>query len=277
MKKQSGKGEAAIFRAHLALLNDAEIFLEVKTQIEAGHSAAWSWQQAIERRAVELKQIENERLAERAADLHDIGQRVLRLLAGAEQTQSKMPEEPVILVADDLTPSDTAQLDPKRILGLCTASGGPTAHTAIIARSLDIPCVVGAGAAALELKSGTVCILDGSCGQIVHRAERGGPRVCEELSSRHRESTQRGIRDSLRTGGTHGRPSRGGGWQYWQGGRGGRRCRVGRRRNRAHANRVSLSRPRDAAVGRRAIRSLHRDDSRAERPSADSSDPGHRR
>ena len=86
VKKQSGKGEAAIFRAHLALLNDAEIFLEVKTQIEAGHSAAWSWQQAIERRAVELKQIENERLAERAADLHDIGQRVLRLLAGAEQS-----------------------------------------------------------------------------------------------------------------------------------------------------------------------------------------------
>ena len=166
VKKQSGKGEAAIFRAHLALLNDAEIFLEVSTQIEAGHSAAWSWQQAIERRAIELKQIENDRLAERAADLHDIGQRVLRLLAGAEQSESRLPEEPVILVADDLTPSDTAQLDPKRILGLCTASGGPTAHTAIIARSLDIPCVVGAGAAALELKSGIVCILDGSAGKL---------------------------------------------------------------------------------------------------------------
>jgi len=166
VKKQSGKGEAAIFRAHLALLNDAEIFLEVCTQIDSGHSAAWSWQQAIERRAVELKQIENDRLAERAADLHDIGQRVLRSLAGAEQSETRLPDEPVILVADDLTPSDTAQLDPKRILGLCTASGGPTAHTAIIARSLDIPCVVGAGAAVLELKSGTVCILDGSAGKL---------------------------------------------------------------------------------------------------------------
>jgi multiphosphoryl transfer protein len=164
--KQSGKGEAAIFRAHLALLNDAEIFMEVCTQIDAGHSAAWSWQQAIERRALELKQIENDRLAERAADLHDIGQRVLRLLAGAEHSAPRLPDEPVILVAEDLTPSDTAQLDPKRILGLCTASGGPTAHTAIIARSLDIPCVVGAGAAALELKSGTVSILDGSAGKL---------------------------------------------------------------------------------------------------------------
>ena len=151
VSKQSGKGQAAIFRAHLALLNDAEIFQEVSTHIEAGHSAAWAWQHAIERRSMELKQIENERLAERAADLHDIGQRVLRLLAGAEHGAPRLPDHPVILVADDLTPSDTAQLDPKRILGLCTASGGPTAHTAIIARSLDIPCVVGAGAAILEV------------------------------------------------------------------------------------------------------------------------------
>ena len=166
VSKQSGKGQAAIFRAHLALLNDAEIFQEVSTHIEAGHSAAWAWQHAIERRSMELKQIENERLAERAADLHDIGQRVLRLLAGAEHGAPRLPDHPVVLVADDLTPSDTAQLDPKRILGLCTASGGPTAHTAIIARSLDIPCVVGAGAAILEVTSEQTCILDGSAGKL---------------------------------------------------------------------------------------------------------------
>jgi multiphosphoryl transfer protein len=166
VSKQSGKGQAAIFRAHLALLNDAEIFQEVSTHIDTGHSAAWSWQHAIERRSMELKQIENERLAERAADLHDIGQRVLRLLAGAEHGAPRLPDHPVILVADDLTPSDTAQLDPKRILGLCTASGGPTAHTAIIARSLDIPCVVGSGAAVLEVTSERTCILDGSAGKL---------------------------------------------------------------------------------------------------------------
>ncbi len=166
VSKQSGKGQAAIFRAHLALLNDAEIFQEVSTHVDAGHSAAWSWQHAIERRSMELKQIENERLAERAADLHDIGQRVLRVLAGAEHGAPRLPDHPVILVADDLTPSDTAQLDPKRILGLCTASGGPTAHTAIIARSLDIPCAVGAGAAVLEVTSERTCILDGSAGKL---------------------------------------------------------------------------------------------------------------
>ena len=166
VSKQSGKGQAAIFRAHLALLNDAEIFQEVSTHVETGHSAAWGWHHAIERRSMELKQIENERLAERAADLHDIGQRVLRLLAGAEHGAPRLPDHAVILVADDLTPSDTAQLDPKRILGLCTASGGPTAHTAIIARSLDIPCVVGAGAAVLEVDSERTCILDGSAGKL---------------------------------------------------------------------------------------------------------------
>jgi multiphosphoryl transfer protein len=166
VSKQSGKGQAAIFRAHLALLNDSEIFQEVSTQIETSHSAAWSWQHAIERRALELKQIEDDRLAERAADLHDIGQRVLRLLAGAEHGAPHLPDHPVTLVADDLTPSDTAQLDPKRILGLCTASGGPTAHTAIIARSLDIPCVVGAGAAVFDVKTDTTCILDGSAGKL---------------------------------------------------------------------------------------------------------------
>jgi phosphocarrier protein FPr len=77
-----------------------------------------------------------------------------------------LPDAPVIVVADDLTPSDTARLDPKRTLGICTASGGPTSHTAIIARSLDIPAVVGAGAALLELPNGTTCVLDGGGGKL---------------------------------------------------------------------------------------------------------------
>ncbi len=162
----SGKNEAAIFRAHLALLSDSELTMEVLTRIDAGHSAAWSWQLAIERRVEELKGLENARLAERAVDLHDVGQRVLRLLSGSESTPAMDPDEPVILIAEDLTPSDTARLDPKRILGLCTAAGGPTSHTAIIARSLDIPALVGAGEAVLQLPPGRECIVDGGAGRI---------------------------------------------------------------------------------------------------------------
>jgi phosphocarrier protein FPr len=163
---RSGKSEAAIFRAHQALISDQDVEAEVHALIHQGHSAAWAWQRAIEERVTEIQQLNDERLAGRAADLRDVGQRVLRLLAGTSHGAPHFPDEPVILIADDLTPSDTARLDPIRILGLCTASGGPTSHTAIIARSLDIPAVVGAGPAILEQTDGITCILDGTAGRL---------------------------------------------------------------------------------------------------------------
>ncbi len=166
VKTRAGRSEAAIFRAHQALLNDCELYQDVCTLLDVGHSAGWAWQQVIETRVTSLQQVHNERLAARATDFHDVGQRVLRVLTGTEQSEGQLPAEPVILVADELTPSDTARLDPKRVLGFCTAGGGPTSHTAIIARSLDIPAVVGAGAAILEVTDGITCILDGSTGQL---------------------------------------------------------------------------------------------------------------
>jgi phosphocarrier protein FPr len=161
-----GKSKAAIFKAHQALLDDEDLIEEVKVRIDSGRSAAWSWQHSIESRVAEMREIEDERIAGRAVDLHDVGQRVLRHLAGATHDTALPEGAPVILVADDLTPSDTAKLDPSRVLGLCTASGGPTSHTAIIARSLDIPAVVGAGPAVLEQTNGILCILDGTTGQL---------------------------------------------------------------------------------------------------------------
>jgi phosphocarrier protein FPr len=166
MQSRVGKNEASIFRAHQAFLSDADLFGEVTALVEGGHSAAWSWQQVIERRVTEVKQASDAHIAGRAADLHDVGQRVLRLLAETEHTEAALPDEPVILIADDLTPSDTARLDPQRILGIVTVKGGPTSHTAIIARSLDIPAIVGAGAAVLELTAGITCILDGVSGSL---------------------------------------------------------------------------------------------------------------
>jgi phosphocarrier protein FPr len=166
MHSRVGKAEASIFRAHQAFLADNEISGEAAILIETGHSAAWAWQQTIEKRVAELKHVTDPRVAGRAADLHDVGLRVLRFLADTEQSEPKLPGEPVIIVADDLSPSDTAKLDPQRILGICTASGGPTSHTAIIARSLEIPAIVGAGAGALELTEGIRCILDGASGRL---------------------------------------------------------------------------------------------------------------
>jgi multiphosphoryl transfer protein len=166
VKAHSGKNEAAIFRAHQALLSDTDLHCEVFSLVDEGHSAAWSWQHAIDERVADMQKVQNERLAARAVDLHDVGQRVLRLLSGTEQGEIKLPDQPVIFIADDLTPSDTARLDPKRVLGICTALGGPTSHTAIIARSLDIPAIVGVGGTLLEQVSGTMGILDGSAGRL---------------------------------------------------------------------------------------------------------------
>jgi len=163
--------QAEIFKAHQALLSDPELKAEVVALINENHGAAWSWQQIIERRVDEVRRLKNERLAGRAADLRDIGQRVLRLFSGVVSRDPVLPSGQCILVADDLTPSDTAKLDPKKILGLCTAAGGPTSHTAIIARARGLPAVVGAGAEVLALPDGAMAILDGGAGRLYPHPE----------------------------------------------------------------------------------------------------------
>ncbi|XHR29669.1 MAG: phosphoenolpyruvate--protein phosphotransferase [Chthoniobacteraceae bacterium] len=192
VKDRCGKQEAAIFRAHQAFLTDPDLLKDVLELIEMGHGAAWSWQQIINQRVAEVAQVNNERLSGRAVDLHDVGQRVLRLLAPSEQGEITLPDHPVILVAEDLTPSHTARLDPKRILGLCTALGGATSHTAIIARSLDLPAMVGAGPALLEQTDGVLCILDGSAGSLYVAPSEADLRSAEnfQIDLQHRRDIE---------------------------------------------------------------------------------------
>lgn len=190
VKGRSGSSEAAIFRAHQAFLDDPELLADVRAEIGRGHGAAWAWNSAIETRVAELRGLRDERLAARAVDLQDVGQRVLRLLTGTAEAAPAQPEHPVIVIAEDLTPSDTASLDPRRTLGLCTALGGPTSHTAIIARSLDIPALVGAGPALLELPDGGTAIIDGGAGQLYLE-----PSAADLESARAMQAEQRGQRD----------------------------------------------------------------------------------
>jgi phosphocarrier protein FPr len=165
--KKAGPGKAAIFRAHVEFLEDPEMVDEARALIDKGHSAGWGWQQTFEARADMLAAMKDAVLSSRAVDLRDVGRRVLRLLATSVEDEPGLPDRPVILVADDLTPSDTARLDPAYALGLCTAAGGPTSHTAIIARSLDIPAVCGAGGSVLDLAEGRNAVLDGNSGLLV--------------------------------------------------------------------------------------------------------------
>lgn len=166
VRSRSGEPRAAIFRAHEAFLEDPELLAETAALIRTGKSAGYAWRQVIDERVHALQQHGDAVLAGRAMDLRDVGRRVLRLLARVLDDEPLAPDHPVILVAEDLTPSDTARLDPSRILGFCTAAGGPTSHSAIIARSLGIPAIVAAGPTVLDIASGTAAILDGSSGNL---------------------------------------------------------------------------------------------------------------
>jgi phosphoenolpyruvate-protein phosphotransferase len=166
VKSRSGAGQAAIFRAHAEFLNDPELIDETVKGINLGFSAGWSWQQVIQERVEAMQKLDDPIIAGRAIDLSDVGKRVLKLLANVLEDEPFTPVKPVILIAEDLSPSDTAGLNPELILGFCTAGGGPTSHTAIIARSLNIPAIVGTGPALLNLVDGATAILDGGSGNL---------------------------------------------------------------------------------------------------------------
>jgi multiphosphoryl transfer protein len=166
VKTRFGSGKAAIFRAHSEFLNDPGLIQATVRDIFNGSSAAWAWQQQINERVAQIQKLDDPVLAGRAVDLSDVGQRALRHLLGLPQPKPATPEFPTVLVAEDLSPSDTAALDPDSILGFVTALGGPTSHTAIIARSMGIPAIVAAGPLALKVADGTPCILDGYHGRL---------------------------------------------------------------------------------------------------------------
>ncbi|WP_052888812.1 phosphoenolpyruvate--protein phosphotransferase [Thermogemmatispora carboxidivorans] len=194
VRARLGSSRAAIFRAHREFLQDAELIQEAIRLIYAGHGAAWAWQQAISRRVNQLQQLDDPVLAGRAVDLSDVGERVLRHLLGVSASGAFPSGGPVILVADDLTPSDTAALDPDIVQGLCTARGGPTSHTAIIARSQGIPAVVAAGEAVLALADGTLAILDGFNGRLYVKpseADLAEARALQEQLQQQEEAAQR--------------------------------------------------------------------------------------
>ena len=166
VKNRLGSKQAAIFLAHAEFLQDDVLIDSTKVLIEQKHSAAWAWQHVIESRIAQITKLDDAVLAARAVDLSDVAQRVLRQLLHIDHEPVMNTQEPSVLVADDLTPSDTANLDPDMILGFITAKGGPTSHTAIIARAMGIPAIVAAGDAILDIAPRTPCILDGFNGAL---------------------------------------------------------------------------------------------------------------
>lgn len=153
-----------IFTTHQAMLRDPALREEIQGRLQKGLSAEAAWMEEIESAARQQEALHDKLLAERAADLRDVGRRVLACLRGVEAEQA--PDEPYILVMDEVAPSDVATLNAQRVAGILTAGGGATSHSAIIARALGIPAVVGAGPGVLGLAPNTLLLLDGERGEL---------------------------------------------------------------------------------------------------------------
>jgi len=157
--------ELAIFEAQELMLQDPELMAAVEAELVAGASAEAAWRKAVEAFAAQLAALPDPYFQARAADVRDVGNRVLRHLAGGPEAPS-MPDHPVIVVADDLLPSETVSLDPRRVLAFVTEGGGPTAHAAILARRLGVPAVVAVGADLQTVPDGVLLLVDGEGGWI---------------------------------------------------------------------------------------------------------------
>ena len=165
---ETGPEQAAIFEAQKLMLDDPELLDSVRTSIEDENlNAAVALRNAAETYAQMLEALDNEYLSARAADVRDVADRVLRILLGVAESPTEDLTVPSIILARDLTPSDTVLLDKSLVLGFCTAAGGATSHTAILARGLGLPAIVGAGTEILDIPSDTMLILDGGEGTLV--------------------------------------------------------------------------------------------------------------
>ncbi len=157
--------KAAIFAAHAEILKDPDLLDIAVSAIDKGKSAPFAWRGAFQTYAERLSKLKNEVMAGRANDVRDVGHRVLEELTGGRREQPEIAPG-TVLIAEDLTPSDTATLDRSKVVGFATASGGASSHVAIIARSLDIPAVAGVEARALDIPDGTRVVVDGTRGSL---------------------------------------------------------------------------------------------------------------
>ncbi len=165
---EMGQDEAQIFDAHLLVLEDRMLIEEVISRLKQDKlGVAFIFQEVIKKYITVFSKIEDEYLKERIADINDVGKRVLRHLLGQEKKGFGDFKERVIVVAHDLSPSDTAAMHKKNVAGFVTDIGGKTSHTAIMAKSLEIPAVVGVAEGIAKINAGDILIVDGSTGIII--------------------------------------------------------------------------------------------------------------
>lgn len=161
---QVGQAQAALFEAQAMFLEDTALINWAEGAIDTGLNAEQAWHNACDFFAAQLESMSDETLRARSADVRDAGRRVLEILTGAQSTP--LLTKQVVIIARDLAPSQTAMLDKSKVLAFCTAEGGATSHTAILARALGLPAVVGLGEVILDVQDGTILLVDGYNGLI---------------------------------------------------------------------------------------------------------------
>ena len=168
MKQSIGSNEGAIFDAHLLILQDPDLIQQARTGIDERHeNAAFAWNAAITAAAESYRALDDPYLQQRAsADVEDVGTQVLFAMLNKKANGPIVFDEPVILYAADLTPTETSQLDMNMVLGIITAGGGPTSHSAILSRALGIPAVAGVGRMLDRQPNGALTGLNGFTGEV---------------------------------------------------------------------------------------------------------------
>jgi phosphotransferase system enzyme I (PtsI) len=193
--RQLGDQYGAIFSAHLLMLRDARLQDEIEELIRQQHfSPEYAVSRTLRRYAKVFQKLDNAYLAERAHDVFDLERSLLRHLLGERREELTHLRSPVVILAHNLTPSETAMLDRRFVLGFVTEVGGAGGHTAIVAKALEIPAVVGMGSFLAEVSGGDTVIVDGDHGRVVLQPD-------ESAISRYRHEVEeiRSLAERLET------------------------------------------------------------------------------
>ncbi|QWC24284.1 phosphoenolpyruvate--protein phosphotransferase [Bacillus haikouensis] len=182
-REDLGEDKAQIFEAHLLVLSDPELLTPIEDKVKTESvNAEYALKETADMFVNMFESMDNEYMKERAADIRDVTKRVLSHLLGVQIANPSMVTEEVIVIAEDLTPSDTAQLNRQFVKGFTTDIGGRTSHSAIMARSMEIPAVVGTKSITSSVENGDVVIVDGLNGEVHINPT---PEVIEEYKKEH--------------------------------------------------------------------------------------------
>lgn len=168
VEQAAGREEAAIFDAHLMMMEDMALHDMVRSALKNGINPEAAWHDAVEAFAAMVESIPDPTLGARGMDVRDVGQRVLAHLLGKSLSDNTLGE-PSVVIARDLTPSQTAMIDHSMVLAFCTAEGGPTSHTAILSKALGIPAIVALGDSVLGVPSGELILVDANAGELTRQ------------------------------------------------------------------------------------------------------------